>query len=103
MKHVYCPTNPHEKAMQRALIQYRDPKNRKLVVEALHKAGREDLIGYGPKCLVRPEREGQQTRKPGKGGGGSKPRSTGRPRGTGRSGGTGKTGGRKQGRNQSRP
>ena len=58
MKHVYCPTNPHEKAMQRALIQYRDPKNRALVVEALHKAGREDLIGYGPKCLVRPEKSG---------------------------------------------
>ena len=57
MKHVYCPTNPHEKAMQRALIQYRDPKNRALVIEALHKAGREDLIGYGPKCLVRPESE----------------------------------------------
>ena len=58
MKHVYCPTNPHEKAMQRALIQYRDPKNRALVVEALHKAGREDLIGYEPKCLVRPEKSG---------------------------------------------
>ncbi|MBQ6523881.1 MAG: YgiQ family radical SAM protein, partial [Atopobiaceae bacterium] len=58
MKHVYCPTHPHEKAMQRALIQYRDPKNRALVVEALHKAGREDLIGYGPKCLVRPEKSG---------------------------------------------
>ncbi len=56
MKHVYCPTNPHEKAMQRALIQYRDPKNYDLVVEALHRAHREDLIGYGPKCLVRPER-----------------------------------------------
>lgn len=54
MKHVYCPTNPHEKAMQRALIQYRDPKKYDLVVEALHRAHREDLIGYGPKCLVRP-------------------------------------------------
>ena len=55
MKEVYCPRDPHEKAMQRALIQYRDPKNHKLVMEALHKAHREDLIGYGPKCLVRPE------------------------------------------------
>lgn len=56
MKKVYCPTNPHEKAMQRALIQYRNPHNHDLVTEALHKAGREDLIGYGPKCLVRPDR-----------------------------------------------
>lgn len=55
MKPVYCPTDPHEKAMQRALIQYRNPKNRKLVAEALKRAGREDLIGYGPKCLIRPE------------------------------------------------
>lgn len=54
MEPVYCPTSPHEKAMQRALIQYRDPKNWHLVVEALRKAGREDLIGFGPKCLVRP-------------------------------------------------
>lgn len=56
MKPVYCPTNPHEKAMQRALIQYRDPKNYDLVVEALHRAHRDDLIGYGPKCLVKPVR-----------------------------------------------
>ena len=55
MQEVYCPTSPHEKAMQRALIQYRDPKNHDLVVEALKAAGREDLIGYGPKCLVRPD------------------------------------------------
>ena len=55
MQEVYCPTNPHEKAMQRALIQYRNPKNYDLVVEALHRAHREDLIGYGPKCLVRPD------------------------------------------------
>lgn len=54
MKPVYCPTDPHQKAMQRALIQYRNPTNRKLVLEALHKAHRTDLIGYGPKCLVRP-------------------------------------------------
>ena len=58
MKRVYCPTDPHEKALQRALIQYRDPKNRKLVIEALRRAHREDLIGYGPKCLVRPEKDG---------------------------------------------
>jgi uncharacterized radical SAM protein YgiQ len=54
MEPVYVPVNPHEKAMQRALIQYRDPKNYDLVVEALHKAGRTDLIGFEQKCLVRP-------------------------------------------------
>lgn len=51
---VYVPKNPHEKAMQRALIQYRDPKNYDLVKEALIKGHREDLIGFGPKCLIRP-------------------------------------------------
>ena len=54
MEKVYVPVNPHEKAMQRALIQYRDPKNYDLVVEALQIAGRTDLIGYDKKCLVRP-------------------------------------------------
>lgn len=51
---VYVAVNPHEKAMQRALIQYRNPKNYELVVEALTKAGRTDLIGFDKKCLVRP-------------------------------------------------
>lgn len=55
MKAVYVPKDPHEKEMQRALIQYRNPANRVLVREALLKAGREDLIGYGPKCLLRPD------------------------------------------------
>ena len=54
MKKVYVPTNPHEKAMQRALIQYRNPKNYALVHEALTKAGRTDLIGYDKKCLIKP-------------------------------------------------
>lgn len=54
MKPVYVPVNPHEKAMQRALIQYRNPKNYELVCEALKLAGREDLIGFGKKCLIRP-------------------------------------------------
>ena len=53
MDKVYVPTDPHEKAMQRALIQYRNPKNYYLVKEALIKAHREDLIGSGPKCLIR--------------------------------------------------
>ena len=54
LKPVYVTTNPHEKAMQRALIQYRNPKNYDLVHEALVKAGRTDLIGFDKKCLIRP-------------------------------------------------
>ncbi len=53
---VYVTTNPHEKAMQRALIQYRNPKNYDLVYEALMKAGRKDLIGFDKKCLIKPRR-----------------------------------------------
>lgn len=61
MEAVYVPRSPHEKAMQRALMQYRNPANEALVREALLKAGRRDLIGYGPKCLLRPQKEkGQQ-------------------------------------------
>lgn len=56
MEKVYVPVNPHEKAMQRALIQYKNPKNRELVEEALKKAGRTDLIGFDKKCLIRPSR-----------------------------------------------
>ena len=54
MKKVYVPVNPHEKAMQRALIQYRNPKNYDLVHEALVAAGRKDLIGFAKECLIRP-------------------------------------------------
>ncbi|MCH5272664.1 MAG: YgiQ family radical SAM protein [Lachnospiraceae bacterium] len=54
MEPVYVPKSPHEKAMQRALIQYRNPKNYDLVEEALRLAHREDLIGYDKKCLIRP-------------------------------------------------
>ncbi len=54
MKPVYVPRSAHEKAMQRALMQYALPENRDLVEEALRIAGREDLIGYGPDCLIRP-------------------------------------------------
>lgn len=53
-KSVYVARDPHEKAMQRALLQYRDKKNRRLVLEALKKAGREDLIGFGADCLIAP-------------------------------------------------
>ena len=43
--------------MQRALLQYRDPQNYSLVREALLKAGRSDLIGFGPECLIRHEKK----------------------------------------------
>lgn len=54
MKEVYTPKNPHEKAMQRALMQYRNPVNYELVREALYKAGRTDLIGFDKHCLIKP-------------------------------------------------
>lgn len=57
MEPVYVPKNPHEKAMQRALIQYRNPDNYDLVKEALIKADRRDLIGYDAKCLIHPRKE----------------------------------------------
>jgi len=66
MRTVYVPKSPHEKAMQRALIQYRNPKNYELVMEALKKAGRTDLIGFDKKCLIRPRqfsKEKQWVRK----------------------------------------
>lgn len=55
-KEVYVCRNPHEKAMQRALIQYRNPGNYELVREALIKGGREDLIGFDKKCLIKPRK-----------------------------------------------
>ncbi|MEG1918193.1 MAG: YgiQ family radical SAM protein, partial [Oscillospiraceae bacterium] len=54
MKPIYVATDPHDKALQRALLQWRRPEMRRLVIEALNKAGREDLIGYGKNCLARP-------------------------------------------------
>lgn len=56
MEPVYVAHNPHEKAMQRALIQYRDPKNYDLVKEALLKTGHADLIGFDSKCLIPPRK-----------------------------------------------
>ena len=61
MEKVYVPINPHEKAMQRALIQYRNPNNYDLVVEALTAAGRTDLIGFDKKCLIRPRTNGYRS------------------------------------------
>lgn len=54
-KKIFVPKSYREKAMQRALMQYKNPKNRALVIEALRQAGRTALIGYGPKCLIRPK------------------------------------------------
>lgn len=67
MKPVYVPKNPHEKAMQRALIQYRNPKNYQLVMEALRQEERMDLVGFEPHCLIRPRqfKQGYGYGKPG--------------------------------------
>ncbi len=56
MEPIYVPKTSHEKALQRALIQYRNPDNYDLVREALTKAGRTDLIGWDKQCLIRPKR-----------------------------------------------
>ncbi len=64
MSRVYVPKNPHEKAMQRALIQYRDPKNYELVAEALQRTGRTDLIGYERHCLIRPRKNQMKKESP---------------------------------------
>ena len=63
-KEVYIPKSPHEKAMQRALLQYFLPKNRGLVIEALQKAGRLDLIGNGKDCLIKPGKDTAHLIKP---------------------------------------
>lgn len=94
MEEVYVPKNPHEKAMQRALMQYRNPTNYELVKEALHIAGREDLIGFGKECLIKPrqfkkEKEYVAGKKSGKNSGNGK--KSGKNSGKGKkSGGTGK-------------
>jgi len=63
---VYVPKGQKEKAMQRALLQCGDPKNYDVVKKALTHAGREDLIGHGPDCLIRP-RSGGADYRPGRG------------------------------------
>ncbi len=62
-KSVYVPKDPKEKAMQRALLQFQKPENRRLIEEALRIADRTDLIGYGPRCLIRPWREKKDVSK----------------------------------------
>jgi len=109
MKPVYVPKTPHEKAMQRALIQYRNPKNYDLVYEALMSAGREDLIGFEKHCLIRPKHNPyRQNSGSGKAGASRNAKTSGKSnaRGTGKStgrnaGGNGrqqnaKSGGRNQ-------
>ena len=54
---VFVPKSPEEKRLQRALLQYYKPENRRTIIEALQRAGREDLIGFGENCLVAPDRE----------------------------------------------
>lgn len=63
MEPVYVPKSPKEKQMQRALMQYRNPANYEIVAEALKKAGRTDLIGYGPQCLIRPKKKDEEGAK----------------------------------------
>ena len=94
MDPVYVPKSPHEKAMQRALIQYRNPENYELVCEALRRTHREDLIGFGPKCLVRPRKMAGEAGKPSRGKG-SNGKGFGQKTANDRSGqGKAKTGGR---------
>ena len=109
MKPIYVAHDPHEKAMQRALIQYRKPENYKLVREALEKAGRQDLIGFDKKCLIKPYPPKASELTGGKGasrgaggrsdnGGTSRGRGAGRAsggRGAGRDGGSASRGGGK--------
>lgn len=90
MKTVSVPKTPKDKAMQRALIQYRNPKNYELVKEALVLAKREDLIGFGKECLIKPRKMAYQredykkkssgTKRPGAKGNGSAKASGGKPR-----------------------
>ena len=90
MKPVYTALNPHEKAMQRALIQYRKPENYELVKEALLKEGRQDLIGFDKNCLITPRKiAGAQPKENGKKNHGSKAQTANRKE-------TGKTNNRKQ-------
>lgn len=63
MQPLYIPKSAHEKAMQRALIQFRNPKNYQLVYEALETTGRKDLIGFGRKCLIVPPSVNKRAQK----------------------------------------
>ncbi len=82
MSEVYVPRDPDEKAMQRALMQYNRPQNRAMVEKALIKAGRRDLIGFGPQCLIPPRdiKRNEEKGRPGAKPGGKKTASAGRDR-----------------------
>ena len=80
MQPVYVPTDPHEKAMQRALMQWKRPEKRRLVLEALRRTHQEDLIGYGRECLLRPDRPADG-RRPAGGGASQGPKKGARPAG----------------------
>ena len=81
---VYVPKTPEEKAMQRALLQYFQPKNKPLVLAALKKAGRRDLIGTGPDCLVTPEEPVRRASAPDRGRGRKDGQKWQKGKGTGR-------------------
>ena len=97
MQPVYVPKNPHEKAIQRALIQYRDPKNYDLVMEALRKEGRMDLVGFDKKCLIRPRKMAAEKASSGNKGAGKNSSGNGRNQKPNRS-----VNDKKHGRNQGR-
>ena len=86
MEPVYVARDPAEKAMQRALLQYFRPENRELTRMALQKAGRRDLIGMGPECLVPPaparrgEEHGKRHGRPGQSGKASAGPDRGKPK-----------------------
>lgn len=101
MEPVYVPRSPREKAMQRALIQYRNPANYDLVREALEKAGRQDLIGWDEGCLIRPIRPKKRDGKEGVSCNGKSEVDAGRG-GSGGKGGKGR-GGKGRARKPSRP
>lgn len=66
LRDIYVARDPHEKAMQRALLQWRKPNNRRLVLEALKLTNRRDLIGYGSECLIKPDRKAAPNKRRGK-------------------------------------
>lgn len=80
-KDVYVARSAHEKAMQRALLQWKRPDKRRLVIEALREAGRTDLIGYGKNCLVRPDRPKKTAHGPENAAKAKPPRPSGRAKG----------------------
>jgi uncharacterized radical SAM protein YgiQ len=105
MKPVYVATDPHEKNLQRALLQYRLPENWHYVAEALRKVGREDLIGFEERCLIRPyppKKRTEEERRPNRSGG-KQPQQSDKQKTLTEKSGTGKTGKTAQKRRDGRP